>query len=265
MERLGLRFASFLFLAADHLTLATNDEYGPGADFLGDHRVVRNPAHVTYVVDPETDSPRAGAVADHAYWLSGLRARDGLPRATIDVRSEGFGRADPDVEGVVGGTGTLEGGSRGPTPYTSKTRKWGIPPVRPRADKLIVRASGLASAVVDARRARVGCAPAIDLQSDGPLDLRIACTPLEPRRTPASAGCAAGKRLRVKLPAVRGRRVTRAAVLRRGKVLRRVRGRDLRRVAVRRPTRKAFTLRIRLRTSGKRPATITVVRKIRAC
>ena len=54
-------------------------------------------------------------------------------------------------------------------------------------------------------------------------------------------------------------------MLRRGKVLRRVRGRDLHRVALRRPTRKAFTLKIRLKTSGKRPATITVVRKVRGC
>src|SRR6476661_4151454 len=52
LERLGLRFTSFLFAAADHLTLAPNDEYGKGAAFLGSARVVRNPAHVTYVIDP---------------------------------------------------------------------------------------------------------------------------------------------------------------------------------------------------------------------
>ena len=90
LDRLGLRFAAWIVPAADHLTIATNDEYGPGAEYLGEHRVVRNPARVTYVVDPETDSERAGAVADHAYWLSGLRLAEGAEVGTIDVRSLGL-------------------------------------------------------------------------------------------------------------------------------------------------------------------------------
>src|SRR4051794_17741112 len=86
----GLRFAEDLFPTADHLTLATNDEYGPGAAFLGAHRVDPDPPHVTYVVDPTEDSAAAGAVADHAYWLSGLAVRNpkAAPTGTIDVRSE---------------------------------------------------------------------------------------------------------------------------------------------------------------------------------
>src|SRR3954451_23222899 len=38
----GPRFREHLCPAADHLTLATNDEYGQGADWLGSHRVDRN-------------------------------------------------------------------------------------------------------------------------------------------------------------------------------------------------------------------------------
>jgi hypothetical protein len=48
-------------------------------------------------------------------------------------------------------------------------------------------------------------------------------------------------------------------------VLRSVRGRDLRRVTVRRPTKRAFTLRVRARTSGRHARTVTVVRSYRAC
>ena len=44
LSDLGLRFVADLFLAADHLTLATNDEYSPVAAFLGEHRVDRNPS-----------------------------------------------------------------------------------------------------------------------------------------------------------------------------------------------------------------------------
>src|SRR5206468_3690093 len=55
----GLRFTERLFHTADHLTLATNDEFGPGAKFLGTVRVDRDPAHVIYVVDPSEDSAAA--------------------------------------------------------------------------------------------------------------------------------------------------------------------------------------------------------------
>lgn len=63
------------FLTADHLTLASNDEYSPGADFLGEARADRDPSRITYVVDPREDNADAGVVADHAYWLPGLRVR----------------------------------------------------------------------------------------------------------------------------------------------------------------------------------------------
>ena len=36
----------------------------------------RDPAHVTFVVDPLLDYPALGFVANHAYWLSGLTLRD---------------------------------------------------------------------------------------------------------------------------------------------------------------------------------------------
>src|SRR5438874_8740539 len=72
-EAAGLQFEEDLFLTADHLTLAGNDEFTPGATFLGTALVNRDPAEVSYVVDPTEDS--AGAVADHAYWISGLTQR----------------------------------------------------------------------------------------------------------------------------------------------------------------------------------------------
>ena len=48
----------------------------------------RNPAHVSYVVNPTMDFPDRGTVADHAYWLSGLQLRDGsgaTPRGEVDA------------------------------------------------------------------------------------------------------------------------------------------------------------------------------------
>ena len=75
-DDLGYRYRFDLFTSADHFALAVNDQYAPAAAFLGTHEVNPNPAHVTYVVNPTMDFPGAGTVADHAYWLSGLKLRD---------------------------------------------------------------------------------------------------------------------------------------------------------------------------------------------
>ncbi|HEX5740663.1 MAG TPA: enoyl-CoA hydratase/isomerase family protein, partial [Pilimelia sp.] len=50
------------------------------------------------------------------------------------------------------------------------------------------------AATVDAARARLSCAPAIELASDGPLDLRIACPP--PRKNARAASCSSPVRVR---------------------------------------------------------------------
>jgi hypothetical protein len=249
LTRLGLRFASWVFLAADHLTIATNDEYGPGADFLGTHRVDRDPAHVTYVVDPETNSERAASVADHAYWLSGLTVKEGAARGTIDVRSLGFGHGDAPVGEVQSGSGTLDGGARGPTPYASQTLEWGDEPAEAREDKLIVTATDVATAVVDAARARVSCAPQIELNGD--VDLKVECSP-PPK-------CA--KRLKLKLPSLKGARIKRVQVQRNGKRVKfKRRGRA---VVVRRGGRGKARIRITVRLRDRR--TVTVTRTFAAC
>ena len=252
---LGLRFVQFRFESWDHLTPSTNDYYQPMADFLGEHRVERDPARVTYVIDPKPDNPARGLVADHAYWLSGLKARsEGL--ATIDVRSHGFGQGEPKVSGVVESEGVLSGGNHEPAPYTRREQTWEATGA-PKADRLTVTATNVATATVDSRRARVSCAPTLELKSDGPLDLRIAC----PRpRTTRTARCAAAVRLR--LPRVRGGRVTRAIVRHgRKRVLVR-RGRNLRALRVRRVSPKAHSVRIELRTTkGK----VRITRRVGAC
>ena len=75
-DDLGYRYTFDLFTTADHFTLAIEDQYAPAAAFLGTQRVRRNPPHVSYVVNPKMDFAGARTVADHAYWLSGLRLRE---------------------------------------------------------------------------------------------------------------------------------------------------------------------------------------------
>ena len=171
----GLRFEEDIFPSADHLTLATNDEYAPGAAFLGTNRVELNPFHVTYVVKPTEDSA-LGGTADHAYWLSGVSERDpSLPTATIDARSEAFGQADPAVLGLQEGTGVLVGGKHGAMPFVSTSQAWGPPVAAAKADRLDITATNVGTVTVDARRAHLSCKPQLNVKSDGPITVRVAC------------------------------------------------------------------------------------------
>ncbi|HVT22736.1 MAG TPA: alpha/beta hydrolase-fold protein [Mycobacteriales bacterium] len=165
----GLRYIEDVFTAADHLTLATNDQYGPGAVWLGTHRVNRNPAHVTYVVDHGEDNASAGMVANHAYWLSGVTPRRAGAPGTIDVRSLGFGVGDPKPSGMRMGAGLLTGGTKAAIPYVEFRQTWGETPKTPKRDALAVAARNISRVVVDVRRARVDCAAAVHVTSDGPV------------------------------------------------------------------------------------------------
>jgi hypothetical protein len=175
LTALGLRFIYWLFPSADHLTLATNDEYLPGAQWLASHTVQRDPAHVSFVVNPAQDSAAGMVVADHAYWLSDIALRD--PEAgtgTLDVRSEGFGVGDAPALAVAEGAGALEGGSHGPMSYRSRELAWGDAPAAPVANVLHIVATNVASVTIEPARARVGCNAQLDIQSDGPLAVTLA-------------------------------------------------------------------------------------------
>jgi hypothetical protein len=259
----GLRFVEHLFPTADHLTLATNDEFGQGAEWLGDHRVDRNPPHVTFVVDPTEDSAGAASVADHAYWVSGVSVRDPKksPVGTFDARSAAFAVGDGKPTGVKQGAGTLNGGAHGPMPYVERSQDWEASPAIPAADRLDVVATNVAAASVDAARARLSCAPQLNVKSDGPLDLRIQCS------NAVVAGARCTNSVVFRLPVVRGQHVVSVIVWHKGKRLEVVRGQNVRRVSVRRVSDQTFSVRVQLRTggTGSKARTVSVGRRVAGC
>ena len=229
-EQAGIRYDHWVFAPAGHITIGNNDEFSPAVQFFGDHTVDRNPAHVTYVVDPSQD-PKALSPADHAYWLSGLRTRDAGSSGTIDVRSHGFGLGDPPVEPVKVSAGTLNGGSHGPLPYHRRTIDWGPAPSEPRANRLDVTATNIAAVTIDAARAGVGCDAQLNVKTDGPLKITLAGCDLVARAAAgrSAVGCAAGRSLVIRLPRrVHGRRVLSVRISVKGARARTVRGRSAR-------------------------------------
>jgi hypothetical protein len=168
----GIRFIEDLFLTADHLTLAANDSYEPGAQWLGTARVDRDPAHVTFVVDPTEDSAAAGMVSNHAYWLSGLTPR-GKGDATVDVLSKAFGQGVPAVQPVQQSGGALTGGEIPAMVYVERSQSWGPTPKAARRNQLVITAKNLRSLTIDIARARVTCGVKLVVHTDGPLTIRL--------------------------------------------------------------------------------------------
>ena len=182
LDSLGYRYELDVFTPSEHLTLAINDQFAPAAAFLDLAKVDRNPAHVTYVVDPTLDYPGLGFVADHAYWLSGLKLRSATPPVTgghaqgsIDAFSYGFGTADPTPSNTQFGTDTLTGGNL-PTPlvYTRQFRTWGPVPSIPRAKRIDLTARNIAAVTINVGRASVGCGVDLHVDTDGPVTIELA-------------------------------------------------------------------------------------------
>ncbi len=175
-DDLGYRY-EFRMHSADHLLLAINDQYAPAAEFLGSETVDRNPHHVSYVVNPTMDFPGVKSVADHAYWLSGLRLRDRAgeaPLGEVDAVSRGFGVTDPEPQATRSGGGSLEGGDVGPIAYTEQAREWSEPGRAPARDVLEVTATNLSTITVHPKRAKLGCGAELDVDTDGPLTVALA-------------------------------------------------------------------------------------------
>ena len=175
--QLGYRYIFDVFPTADHLALAGNDSYQPAADFLGTKRVDRNPAHVTYVVNPTMDFRKRKTVANHAYWLSGLKLRDGegdAPLGQVDAVSHGFGVTDPEPGPTQTSSGSLPPGNLGTFAYTEQSKAWGEPGTEPKRDELTLEVRNLRAVTVAVDRARLSCKAHLDITTDGPLTVKLA-------------------------------------------------------------------------------------------
>ncbi|MEC9407552.1 MAG: hypothetical protein VX549_09775 [Pseudomonadota bacterium] len=172
---LGYRFDAYLFQTWDHLTPSTYDYYQPMADAVGHAEVHRDPHHITYVLAPQEDEPRVDAIADHAYWLSGLSLREAsLETGTIDAYSEGFGLAEPVAESLSPSAGLLTGGHHEPAPYLRRQLVWAEPESVDVANRLRITARNIATVTIHPERARISCDADIVVDSDGPIEVHLA-------------------------------------------------------------------------------------------
>ncbi len=175
LDSAGYRYELHVHAPGEHLTLSINDQYRPAAAFLGETLVDRNPAHVTFVVDPAWDYPKLGFVADHAYWVYGIKERDTTQATgTIDVLSHAFGEGDPTPSGTQFAGGQLTGGTLPTIAFASQFQTWGPAPTIQRADVLDVKATNVGAITIDPVRAGVDCGAKLNVTSDGPIQVTLA-------------------------------------------------------------------------------------------
>ena len=171
LEQLGYDYRFVTFPTADHFALAALGYDFPFArDFLGDTRVDRDPAHVTFAYVPRSDDAELGLVHDHAYWVSEVEvaaaAPGPVPEGVVDVRSRARGVGDPVTEPVAGaGVAQL--------PYTVVGRAHGpaVPEVAENALELVL--TDVAEVRLDAVRAGLALRTPIRLRTTSTVDSAV--------------------------------------------------------------------------------------------
>ncbi|SNT32749.1 Prolyl oligopeptidase family protein [Streptosporangium subroseum] len=173
LDAMGYRYDFYSFPVGHAFPLG--NEFQPMVDWMGDRRVVRDPVHVTYVLNGMMNEPAVGLNADHAYWVSGLKLRDEAANTrtgTIDVFSHGFGQGDPAATPTRSESGELQG-AIGPVSYTRQSKDWEAAPRIPARNRLDISATNISELVVNVKRARVRCDAALNVTSDGPITITL--------------------------------------------------------------------------------------------
>jgi hypothetical protein len=174
MDAMGYRYEFFSFLGQGHAWLNGN-EFQPMVDWMGTRHVVVDPPHVTYVLNGMANEPAFGLNADHAYWVSGLKLRNATvspPIGVIDVFSHGFGLGDAPATPTHYESGEMQG-SASLEPYQMQSRDWEPAPSIPVRDQLDIVATNISEVTINPERARVSCHAKLNVQSDGPITVRL--------------------------------------------------------------------------------------------
>jgi poly(3-hydroxybutyrate) depolymerase len=175
---LGLRSQLWTYTSGDHFSQSIQDQWQPAADFLGSPRVKQHPSRVDYAFLPEADAPDFGLRADHAYWVSDLRARTttGDPqtapaRAEIVARSLGFGQANPVPQTFAQPAPQ----TAAPSPTAIDGTTWARIARTRKRNALRVKLQNIRSGVIDGVAARLtGTGPLrVRVNSDGPGSVRL--------------------------------------------------------------------------------------------
>ena len=156
----------FMHNPADHFTFAVADDWRKEAALSKDQRLVRDPARVTFRIDPPLDSLAYGIRHDRAYWLGGMRSRTGGP-ATVDVHAQGCGRRLPLTKDGETGAGPA------PVPWVSRAAVPAGSRATTARSRIAATLTGVSALTVDVRRTCLAGRVEYRIVSDGPAVLSL--------------------------------------------------------------------------------------------
>ena len=120
LEDHGYRHRLDSFPGFDHFAFFVYDEWGPGAEFLGDAGAADAPERVTYRTVPKFDNERFGLVHDGAYWVQDIAVAEDADEGLVDATSLADGYGEPVAESFK----TVAGE---PAPNTREGVRWASP------------------------------------------------------------------------------------------------------------------------------------------
>lgn len=187
IERIGLRLTELgyrhdltVFTGYEHFTQAILDEWADGTQYLFSQRRVRDPREVTYAVAPAlvkaVNTVTADGVPfdfrpDGAYWVDGLRVREGADGSDTAV----LGQLDATSEALPGTAmsvrprvGVASPGSHS-TPYVRTGLDWAQGEALPLRNAFTATLVNLSAATLDTDRMRLDARRAVtgSVTSDG--------------------------------------------------------------------------------------------------
>jgi pimeloyl-ACP methyl ester carboxylesterase len=116
----GYRHRLDTFPGFDHFAFFFQDEWGPGAAFLGDAGAPEAPERVTYRKVPKFDNERFGLVHDGAYWVQAIEVADDADDGLVDATSLADGYGEPVAE-------SFQTAAAEPAPNTREGVRWAAP------------------------------------------------------------------------------------------------------------------------------------------
>lgn len=168
----GYRYHAEYYPGEGHIPYAAKDAFEPVTKQLGRTTRERTAARVDYSWYPNLARPELGIGTTGAYWLRDLKARSTAPGTLARVVAHSKALADPLV--------TVDKSERldvpgDPSPARVIDQTWQRTGFAPRTNALSLDLTGVASAVVDARRAGLAQASsvAVTMTSDGPATVRF--------------------------------------------------------------------------------------------
>jgi hypothetical protein len=162
----GYRHRLDSFPGVDHFALFFLDEWGPGAEFLGDAAAARRPDRVTYRAVSKFDNERFGLVHDGAHWVQEIDVHEEDDDGLVDATSLAGGYEAPVPE-------AYQSAGTEPLPHTREGARWASTDERPAANAIELDCEGVEAVTLYVDESGVDVTEPLTLRADTTQEVEV--------------------------------------------------------------------------------------------